>query len=214
MGHSNAFVEERTRLNVKADFTNQVSAFVELDSYDVWGEDFRSVYLTGQDLRAATGTDVEVYQSYIEANEMFGQPLRLRLGRQEMKLGSGWLVGSNNFAPLFTGLSFDGIRATYATELFSVDAFWAKLADLSPQEEDGDTDFYGVYASYLGIENVTVDAYWVDGARRAFPERHPIGPRVFGPSAGGVGEALERRQLRHHDPEYRRPPRSWQVRSC
>ncbi|HQN02056.1 MAG TPA: hypothetical protein PLL36_13330, partial [Candidatus Hydrogenedentes bacterium] len=44
-----SFIEQRTRLNVKADFTQEVSAFIELDSYDIWGEDFRSWYLCGND---------------------------------------------------------------------------------------------------------------------------------------------------------------------
>lgn len=160
-GNSSTFVEQRTKLSVRADFTNQVNAFVELDSYDIWGEDFRSIYLTGQDQRAVTNTDVEVYQSYIEANEMYGQPLRLRLGRQEMKFGSGFLVGTNDLGPGIFGCSFDGIRGTYATDQFTVDAFWTKLAEASPNEEDGDIDFYGLYASYLGIENVTIDAYYL-----------------------------------------------------
>ena len=159
--HSFSFVEQRTKLHVRADFTEQVSAFIELDSYDWWGEDFRSDYITGVDRRANTLDDVEVYQSYIEANEMFGVPLRLRIGRQELKLGSGWLVGTNEAGSFFRGLSFDAIRATYATELIQVDAFWAKLADRSPLEEDADTDLYGVYASYLGFENITIDAYWL-----------------------------------------------------
>jgi len=161
--HSVSFVEQRTKLHVRADFTELVSAFIEFDSYDVWGEpqEFRSDYITGVDRRANTGDDVEVYQSYIEANEMFGVPLRLRIGRQELKLGSGWLIGTNDAGSFFRGLSFDAIRATYATEQFSVDAFWAKLAELSPLEEDADTDLYGVYASYLGFENITIDAYWL-----------------------------------------------------
>lgn len=154
------FVEQRTKLNVRADFTDQVSAFIELDSYDVWGEDFRSNYLTGIDNRGWTGDDVEVYQSYIEANEMFGYPVRLRVGRQELKFGSGWLVGTNDADSFFRGLSFDAVRATYADDMFSVDAFWAKLAERGTIEEDADTDMYGVYASYLGIENITLDAYW------------------------------------------------------
>ncbi|HUW61750.1 MAG TPA: alginate export family protein [Candidatus Bathyarchaeia archaeon] len=156
-----SFTEMRTRLNVRADFTEMVSAFIELDSYDIWGEDFRSDYVTGVDRRAGTGDDVEMYQAYIEANEMFGFPLRLRIGRQEMNLGSGWLIGTNDEGPYFRGLSFDAVRATYKTDMFSVDAFWAKLADFSPLEEDGDIDLYGVYASYLGVENSTFDAYWL-----------------------------------------------------
>ena len=154
-----AFVEQRTRLNVRADFTDKVSAFIELDSYNNWGENFRSDYLTGVDGRG-TG-DVSLYQGYIEASEMWGTGLKVRIGRQEIKLGSGWLVGTNDKNSLFVGLSFDGIRLTYATDQFSVDALWAKLAERSPLAEDGDIDLYGIYASYLGIENVSLDAYWL-----------------------------------------------------
>ncbi len=154
-----AFVEQRTKLNVKADFTDSVSAFIEFDSYDVWGENFRSNYLTGVDSRGAA--NISLYQAYIDVKDMFGQPLELRVGRQEMKFGSGWLVAPNDTAALFYGTSFDGIRLTYATDQFSVDGFATKLADNSPIEQDGDVDFYGIYASYKGIENVTLDAYWM-----------------------------------------------------
>jgi hypothetical protein len=159
--NSLSFVEQRTRLSVKADFTNEVSAFIELDSYDIWGEDFRSDWVTGADGRAVSDDDVEVLQAYIEANEMWGMPLRARIGRQELKLGSGWLVGTGETNSLFTGLSFDGIRLTYATDMFSVDAMWAKLFETGNAEEDGDVDLYGVYGSYLGLEDITIDAYWL-----------------------------------------------------
>jgi len=159
--HTNANVEQRTRLSVRADFTDAVSAFIEFDSYDIWGQDFRARnYVTGVDIPANSSEDVEVFQAYIEANEMFGYPVRVRVGRQELMFGSGWLVGPADTASSFTGTSFDAIRATYATDQFSVDAFWAKLADFSAVEEDSDIDLYGVYGSYLGIENITLDAYY------------------------------------------------------
>ncbi|MBI4557806.1 MAG: alginate export family protein [Candidatus Hydrogenedentes bacterium] len=170
-GNDAKYIEQRTLLNVRADFTDNVSAFIELDSYDLWGEDFRSNYITGNDLRAAgvanpftaggTTDDVEVFQSYIEANEMWGYPLRLRIGRQVLSFGSEWLVGSEENATGFFGTSFDAIRLTYATDQFSVDAWASKLAERSPIEEDGDVDFYGIYGSYKGIENLTLDAYWM-----------------------------------------------------
>ncbi len=146
--HNLAFFEQRTRLNASADFTDQVSAFVELDSIDTWGEDFRSNYLTGADARANTGDDVEVFQSYITAEEMWGYPVSLRVGRQALDFGSGWLVGSDPGADPFTGLSFDAVRLTYAQEAFTADVWWSKLAENSPLEQDGDVDFYGVYLSY------------------------------------------------------------------
>lgn len=165
------FVEQRTRLNVRADFTDEVSAFIEIDSYDIWGEtpgplgatstDFRSNYITGADARAASTDDIEIFQAYIEANNMFDMPLRLRVGRQELAFGTEWLVGTGDFEFFFTGLSFDAIRLTYCVDTFSVDAWWSKLAETSPAEEDGDIDFYGVYGSYKGLENVSLDAYWM-----------------------------------------------------
>ncbi len=154
-------IEQRTKLNIKADFTNDVAAFIELDSYDVWGEDFRSNYVTGADFVTGTADDVEIYQAYIEADNMFGLPLRARIGRQEIRLGSEFLVGSKDDAFFFYGRSFDGVRLTYSADAFTVDAFATKLAEMSPAEEDGDVDFYGIYASCSALENITFDAYWL-----------------------------------------------------
>lgn len=159
---------QRTRLHVKADFTNEVNAFIEFDAYTIWGTGFRSNYLTGADMADGGASDVNLYQAYVEANGMWGTPLRLRVGRQELFFGKGWLVGANNQRPEFAGLSFDALRLTCATDVFSVDAFAAKLQENGVFEEDGDVDLYGVYGSYYGIEDVTLDAYWLwlrDGRR-------------------------------------------------
>lgn len=155
------FVEERTILNFKADFSDNVKAVISLDSYDWWGEDFRSNWMTGADGRAASVNDVEVYQAYVEANEMFGQPVRLRIGRQEMAFGNQWLVGARDFEFFFAGLSFDAVRLTYTADKLTIDGWWSKLADRSPIEEDGDVDFYGIYASYQACESCMIDAYWM-----------------------------------------------------
>ena len=155
---NNSFTTQWTKVNVKADFSENVSAFIELDSINMWSRGFRSNYINGMDGRPNIA-DVQVYQAYIEAREMYGYPVRLRVGRQEVVLGSEWLVG-NNTSPT-TGLSFDGIRLSYAVDEFTVDAFTFKLADISPGEEDGDVDLYGIYGSYLGLENITIDAYWM-----------------------------------------------------
>ena len=154
-------VEHRTRLNLNADFTRDVNAFIELDSYDIWGQDFRSNYITGADASPLTTDDVEIYQAYIEAENMFDLPLRLRVGRQELSFGSEWLVGPKDFVYFFYGRSFDGARLTYKNDAFSVDAFAAELAEGGPFEEDEDVWFYGIYGSYTAVENHTFDLYWL-----------------------------------------------------
>ena len=160
-GESHKFVEQRTRLHVAADFTDNVCAFIEFDSY-WWGEDFRSDYITGADSRANTANDVEVYQAYIEAGDFLGmEGLRLRIGRQELALGNQWLVGPKDFGQWFVGRSFDAIRLTYATDMMSLDAFWSKLVERTLLEEDADVDLYGLYASLKPVEDMTLDAYWL-----------------------------------------------------
>ena len=155
-----AFIEQRTRLNIKADFTQDVSAFVEFDYYNWWGEDFRSNYLTGSDYRSGSN-DVELYQAYIEAKNLWGTPLSMRVGRQELSFGNEFLVGVNDVSHAFTGLSFDALRLTFANDVMSLDAVAAKLYESLGDFAEDDVDFYALYGSYTGIEDVTLDAYWM-----------------------------------------------------
>ncbi len=147
-GNELSFFEQRTRLSVDADFTNNVRGFIEFDSIDTWGEDFRSDYLTGADGRAFTGDDLELYQAFIDVDGMFGRPLRLRIGRQELEFGSGWLVGADPGPDPFVGLSFDAIRLDYTLDEIQVTGWWAKVAERGIREQDGDTDFMGVYLTF------------------------------------------------------------------
>lgn len=153
-GNNADYVEQRTRLHVLATFTDDVEMFVEFDSLDIWGDDFRSNYLTGADVYNPGGlNEPALYQSYIRAKDLFGYPLTLTLGRQELKFGSGWLVGAEPGPDPNIGQSFDAIRLTYAAEDIglTVDAWASKLAETGAIEEDGDIDFYGFYASYAPL---------------------------------------------------------------
>lgn len=157
------FVEQTTSVNVQANFTENVKAFIELYDFETWGaQDFRSNYVTGVDFRANTADDVEVLQAYIEMNEVFGQPLRLRVGRQIMQYGKD--LNSFLFASKTSPtqrFSYDGIRATYKPiDKLSIDAWWMKLNEMGAVEEDGDVDFYGVYATYSGLEWLTISPFW------------------------------------------------------
>jgi hypothetical protein len=154
---STAFVEQRNLLNVKADFTDEVSTFIEFDNYNVWGEDFRSLYLTGADGRGAG--DVDMYQAYIDAKNMWGTPLSMRVGRQELVLGNEFLFGNNDTGAFFTGLSYDALRLSFNNDVVAIDAIAAKLAETLGDLGKDDVDLYGVYASYLGIEDVVIDGY-------------------------------------------------------
>lgn len=201
-GDDQSFIEQRTRLNVNAKFTEAVRAFIELESYDVWGTDFRSIdYITGVD---GAGLDnVALHQAYIEANEMWGTGLRLRIGRQELKMGKGWLVDVIG-AAIF-GRSFDAARLTYTWDEFVLDAWASTLVERLTTE---DAKFYGIYGTYSGWEPLSVSAYYMlihDGVDLAdttgsgllewFEDRvgvdqyedtflNTVGLRLFGDAAG------------------------------
>ena len=156
-----AWVEHRTRLGVKADFTDEVSTYIEFDNYNIWGNDFRSNFITGADAVGEGGGDVALYQSYIEINNAWGLPIRTRIGRQEVELGSEWLLGNNDTSWQFTGLSWDGFRTTYTSDSFTVDLLSLKMSETLNEFADGDANLYGIYGSYIGLEDWQFDAYWL-----------------------------------------------------
>lgn len=156
-----SFVEQRTRLGVKADFTDGVSAMIEFDYYDHWGEDFRSLYLTGADFRGSGGNDVDLFQGYINVANMWDTPLHLRVGRQEFSLGNAFFIGRNDAHAFYTGLAFDAILLSYIEETFMVHAVSAKMVETMRDFAEGDGEVYGLYFTYLGIEDIVMDAYWL-----------------------------------------------------
>jgi len=188
-GGGHGWIEQRTRLNVKADFTQEISTFIELDSYDTWGEDFRSMYICGNDMRGSD--NVDLYQAYIEARNLWGSPVTARVGRQEIALGNQFLVGVNDANQMFTGLSFDALRLTFANDVVSIDAIAAKLAETYADFGDNDVDFYALYGSYIGWEDVTLDAYWMfvrddQGLLADFIDGDEVDLHTFGLRGAGV----------------------------
>ena len=167
--------ETSVLLNVKADFTDDVSAFFEIYDFHVWGEDFRSNYVTGVDNRAVTNEDVEINQAYIETRNTFGYPVRLRVGRQNLKFGKGWLVTDMLTPSQYA--SHDAIRLTYAVDDWTVDAFASKLADTVTGDDD--TDFYGIYGTYSGLEAISLSAYWYFLRDANKPDDSPNSTPVF-----------------------------------
>ncbi len=157
--HGLKYYEQRTRLGARATFTGGVSTFVEIESFDQWGSDFRSDYITGRDSATRTHDDVEFLHAYIQIDDLLDSPFTLRIGRQPIRLGKGWLV--NDMITACISMSHDAVRLLYESENFALDAFASKMHEAGSVEEDGDADFYGVYGTYKALEPVDISAYWL-----------------------------------------------------
>ena len=187
---SNQYTEQRTRLNVTADFSDEVSAFIEMDFYDVWGSDTRDTL--GGAGSVGTNSDMQLYQAYITLGQAWGSNFDIKVGRQEVQLGSEFLIGNNDTAGFYTGLSFDGITAVYNADSFNVTLLSLKEAegDAGSLVSDSDSDMYGIYGSYTGIENMVIDGYVLHN-RLGVPTADNLDITTFGARVAGDWNALD-----------------------
>ncbi|OGK77146.1 MAG: hypothetical protein A2X53_18660 [Candidatus Rokubacteria bacterium GWA2_70_23] len=100
--------------------------------------------------------DLDLYQAYIEWNDILDSPVSIRAGRQELVYGSTFFLGANDF---YNGLTWDGLKLTLAPGAdFTVDAVGVTMATLNP----GDPDIYlaGVYATWRAAEGHALEGYF------------------------------------------------------
>jgi len=171
------------RVRVDADLTDNVSATVRLLNERSWGND--GFTTSGGTLAADnTGDEVTIDLAYVTLKEFLYSPLTLTIGRQEMRFGSGLVVGdvdTNRVAnewqipgDLSLRKSFDAARATLNYDPIVVDVIYSKIeendiwwnqyggtgAPLAPiGHEAEDTNLYGINMRYdlssLGFKGAT-----------------------------------------------------------
>jgi hypothetical protein len=105
-------------------------------------------------------SDDYVHQAFLDWSEAaFGTDLQI--GRFELDLGSGLLVGTDDWNG--TGRAFDGVRATRAGETYTATLFWTQPVEEQAVAAGVDQSFGGVWLEYPITSAVTVD---VDGLTR------------------------------------------------
>lgn len=163
-----------------ADLTDNVAGVIRLVNQRVWGDD---QYDGPADLRRidANGTvnnsyspsgthsfDVLVDLAYIELKEFLYSPLTLKIGRQDLWFGKGFIIGRNQqvpnsaiYAQEYTAIeSFDAIRATLDYDPWTIDAVFATISENAIQADD-DINLWGVNVGYVfDSYNAEAEAYW------------------------------------------------------
>jgi hypothetical protein len=101
--------------------------------------------------------------------EFWYAPLTLTIGRQDIWLGRGFLIGLNYQDPSgsiaadeFTAItSFDAVRATFDFDPWTVDSIFIAI-DEDENNADNDHWLWVIYVNYMFAEyNAEIDAYWM-----------------------------------------------------
>ncbi len=183
------YTEQRSAISVDADFSDDVSANITFSNYKIWGDTWNQ-FNEGTDLygenEGPRGNSISLNEAYIKLDDAVAG-FDLKIGRQEVQFGSEFLVGNENTSSGFSHRAFDGIRADYAGDNYNVTIFNFKAweEDYDSNEKDQDSDFNGIYATYTGFENHTIDGY-VLNYRVGFEDEDNAELLTIGARAAGV----------------------------
>lgn len=196
-----SYLLSTAEVQIDADLTDNVSAVVRLMNQRVWGDNnYNSQAASGElqtvttnnwtqgQARNVTGNNaynVDIDLAYIELKEFLYSPLTLKIGRQDLWFGKGFIIGKNLFdarnniypAEYTAMTSFDAIRATLDYDPWTIDAVYAKIAE-NARRADDDVNLFGVNVGYI-FDNYNAEAegyWWFKQSRN--------------PSTTGVGVAL------------------------
>lgn len=113
-----------------------------------------------------------------------------RIGTQELVFGEERLVSNLDWAN--TRRTFQGIRMMMKNKNMSLDGFWTnpmRVDEHSFDSPDRDQEFMGIYSSYKGFKNQTLDTYflrYLNGRGRNDFKNNTVGVR----SKGSKGQKL------------------------
>lgn len=197
------WTDSRVRLGFRYEFTDDVTAFAELQSHWAFGDGASTAGLRASPFSSPYGyyhgeayTDIDLYQAWVEVCDLFNRSeLSWKTGRQEIVLGNQFQFGN---ADWYAGWTFDGTRLDWNSDSFSITALMFKAGSVDgdlqqvhsiPSAHDDD-EVYSVYSSIRIAENHTIDLYWIymNGHGGSGGPGTTVGS--LGNSAGGAGLAM------------------------
>ncbi len=134
----------RTQLHAGADLGDNVSGFIQLANQN-YGE---GVTYADEWEKDNESNKVFVDNAYIDIDNIFSMPLSLRLGRQNLMYGSGFVLFDGQSQYASTSIYFDGVKFTWdITEQTKLDLLYMK--DQENERADGADDDITLSGGYL-----------------------------------------------------------------
>lgn len=221
------FMRMEAHLWFSADLSDNVmtKVSVEVDrrfdgqSYEgtVYGYEYDDYYgelsqYYGSSYASGASDDLEVFleEAYIQMSQMYDSSFNLKLGRQFIELGDGFVVGdSDPYSEMSLNTKgeyevdpFDAVMGWFDGEDWVLNLIYAKVAETGIARDDSEA--WIAYFTYSGVENYVFDLYFLyanietdallasmgaSGAEDA--DLFAIGGRIAGNAVEGLTYKLE-----------------------
>lgn len=172
----------RSRVKLTGRPRHDTRVIVEIQDGRDWGGE------TGPDPTYDSDADqIDFQQAYIELEEIYGKPLTMRIGRQELAYGSTHLIGAGPWGN--RGRAFDAVVFRYGEKSF-VDLFVAKIAEQGVTDEN----LYGLFIDARLNDGHRAEPYvFLEHDKTLGPERllrATGGLRLHGSATGETGHTF------------------------
>ena len=157
------FFMNQVGLNVEADLTDNVSTYIRLINERDWDAEET----------AGTGSEkfeIQLDEAYITLKEMLYAPLTLQIGRQNMWLGKGLVIGNagvnvwdegglpTTVSEMSDMTAFDAIRATLDYDPWTIDLIYSKIDADNNAAGSNNNDDTDLYVANVGYDFTKYDA--------------------------------------------------------
>lgn len=155
-GFQEFFIRQRSRLTTEVDLTDMVMGVATIEADGIWGRNFE---------QPDREWDVNLAEAYIQLSEIFYSPVTLKIGRQYLHYGRGFLISSREFE-----YNFDAVRTVFDFYPWTIDLLYSRLEETDPDfpKAFNDQDLFGVNLNYSS-DFWTMEGY-VFGIRDAAAE--------------------------------------------
>jgi hypothetical protein len=156
------FFMSQIGLNVEADLTDNVSTYIRLINEREWNEKAQAE--SSAAWIEAKAFDIRLDEAYITLKEMLYAPLTVKIGRQNIWLGKGFVIGNSvNWSRTLPSTireysdmtAFDAIRATLDYDPWTVDLIYSKIDQGADSSRHDNVD---LYVANIGYDFMKYDA--------------------------------------------------------
>ena len=173
----------RTKVRTDIAFSEELSARIDLLDCREWDSDRRP---------RSHNDELDLHQAYVQFDDLFAAPLMLRLGRQELDLGSRRLISAPTWSNSLR--SFDAARLSWVGDAVDLHGFFGSVVvhedDRFNEHRHGEA-ICGIFSTFKGLGGPKLGLYSVnlfsrkhevagEDGREGDHERHTLGTRLYG----------------------------------